>query len=232
MNAITSTRSRTPEPPYLWTSKEASRRIRNRLDGDTLQVYALAVYTALCENSSDKGEESFQTLQSHIGVLAGDISTRTVQRCLPILREIGVIDYETPKVRGPITFSLLSVPSDNRNDTPDSLSVTTRAKNRSRRTTEVTKKEPKEITKIPEVLNHADFLKAWGEWLQYRRSIKKPLTALSQEKLLATLNGMGKEKAIESINASIANGWQGLFEIREERGKSAKAREVSEYANF
>jgi hypothetical protein len=108
-NAPAQERSRKPEPPYCWQNKEALRKIREHLDGDSLLPYALSVYCALTENASDKGEEKFTTLQSHLARLAGNVSTRTVQRVLPVLREIAVVDYMTPKLRGPITFQLLSV---------------------------------------------------------------------------------------------------------------------------
>ena len=133
-------RSRTPEPPYCWQSKGALRRIREQLDGDNRLPYALAVYSALTENASDKGAEEFSTLQSHLARLAGDISTRTVQRVLPLLRDIGVIDYTTPRLRGPITFRLLSVTPNSPNDTTNSRNVTTGAKTASSRTIEISKK--------------------------------------------------------------------------------------------
>ena len=88
-------RSRTPEPPYCWQSKEALRKLREHLDGDSLLPYAIAVYVGMTENASDKKSETFTTLQSHIGGLAGNVSTKTVQRVLPILREIGLVQYET-----------------------------------------------------------------------------------------------------------------------------------------
>jgi hypothetical protein len=109
-------RTRTPEPPYCWQNKEALRRIRERLDGDSHLPYALSVYCALTENASDQGKEEFETLQSHLAMLAGGISTRTVRRVLPILREICVIGYATPKLRGPTTFRLLSVRTNSPND--------------------------------------------------------------------------------------------------------------------
>ena len=82
-------RSRTPEPPYCWQSKEALRVIREHLDGDSLCPFALIAYVALTQNASDKESEEFTTLQSYIARLAGGISTKTLQRVLPLLREIG-----------------------------------------------------------------------------------------------------------------------------------------------
>jgi hypothetical protein len=117
-------RLRKLEPPYCWQSKEALRRIREHLDGDSLLPFALIAYVALAENASNKGAEEFTTLQSHLARLAGGISVRTLQRVLPLLRETGVIDYTTPRLRGPITFRLLAVTPDRRNVAPDRQNVT------------------------------------------------------------------------------------------------------------
>lgn len=144
-------RSRTPTPPYCWQSKEALRKIREHLDGDSHLSYALSVYVALTENASDKEAEEFTTLQSHLAALAGGISTRTVRRVLPILREIGVIDYVTPKLRGPTTFQLLSVRTVSPNDrtiSPNDRTGTERTSLQSynRRTKEVTREVTREVT--------------------------------------------------------------------------------------
>ena len=117
-------RVRKLEPPYCWQCKDALRVIREHLDGDSLLPFALIAYVALTENASNKRAEEFTTLQSHLARLAGGISIRTLQRVLPLLREIGVIDYTTPRLRGPITFMLLAVPPDRRNVTPDRQNVT------------------------------------------------------------------------------------------------------------
>jgi hypothetical protein len=121
-------RSRSPEPPFCWQNKEALRKIREHLDGDSLLPYALSVYCALAENASDKGTEEFTTLQSHLAWLAGNLSTRTVQRVLPLLREVEVIDYETPRLRGPIVFRLLAVRPERPNVATNSPNVTTNKK--------------------------------------------------------------------------------------------------------
>ena len=121
-------RLRKLEPPFCWQSKEALRRIREHLDGDSLLPFALGAYVALTENASDKRAEEFTTLQSHLCRLAGGFSTKTLQRVLPILREIGVIDYTTPRLRGPITFRLVPVATDSPNVATDSPNVATTKK--------------------------------------------------------------------------------------------------------
>jgi hypothetical protein len=44
-----------------------------------------------------------------------------------------------------------------------------------------------------------------------RLEIKKPLTTTAVKKQLGMLADLGEQKAIEAMNASIRNGWQGLF---------------------
>ena len=153
MSCSTARRSRTPEPPYCWQSKAALRKIREHFDGDSLLPYALNVYCALSENASDRGEEEFTTLQGHLAQLAGNISTRTIRRVLPILREIGVLDYTTPRLRGPIAFRLLSVQARRSGVETESPNVRTRKKtgfqSANRNNNEITKEITNEVTHPP-----------------------------------------------------------------------------------
>ena len=149
-------RNRTPEPPYSWQSKEARRTIRNRMDGDELQKAALSVYDAFTEIASNEGKESFTASQPHIGELAGGYSQRCIQRVLPLLREMGLIAYESPKgkLRGTISYSLLSVATVSRNDaTPSRNDATGTLSTQlaySRSNKEVTLEETQNPPKPPE----------------------------------------------------------------------------------
>jgi len=62
---------------------------------------------------------------------------------------------------------------------------------------------------LPDWLNQ----ESWLEYVQHRKEIKKPMTALAATKAMAKLkdmaNGSFTQKQI--IDHSIANGWQGLF---------------------
>jgi hypothetical protein len=65
---------------------------------------------------------------------------------------------------------------------------------------------------IPDGLNTPEFLKAWNDWLTYKRESKKtlkPMTAVKQLKMLAA---WGAVKAVQAIEASITNGWTGLYD--------------------
>lgn len=63
-----------------------------------------------------------------------------------------------------------------------------------------------------------EFQKAWDDFKEFRKKIKKPMTPRAEELNLETLRKLaGKDVslAIRIINQSIERGWQGLFEIKE-----------------
>ena len=66
--------------------------------------------------------------------------------------------------------------------------------------------DPKTMT-TPDTLN-AD---AWNEWIDYRVDKRKPVTQVSAKKQVAMLAGYSFETQQQMVDASIANGWQGLF---------------------
>ena len=101
-------RSRTPEPPYCWQSKAARRIICEHFDGDSFGASCLGVYAALTEIASDEESETFTTQQSHIAKKAC-LGVSPVKKALKELRELAVIAYQTPKLRGPITFTLVAI---------------------------------------------------------------------------------------------------------------------------
>lgn len=56
-----------------------------------------------------------------------------------------------------------------------------------------------------------DFSLAWQNWEQHREEIKKKITPTSRKLTLAKLEHLTEAEAIEAINRSISNGWQGIF---------------------
>lgn len=74
---------------------------------------------------------------------------------------------------------------------------------------------------FPKALDNEQFKTAWAEWVTFRREIKKRLTASTVEKQLAKLAAFGSAKAIRSIELSIENGWQGLFDPDQRTGKAS-----------
>lgn len=60
------------------------------------------------------------------------------------------------------------------------------------------------------------FQTAWERWLTYRSQIKKPYRSeLSKQTSLNRLAEYSEEVAIEMIDQSIGNAWQGIFEIKD-----------------
>jgi helix-turn-helix protein len=104
---MTQQRSRTPEPPYCWQSKAARRMIYEYFDGDTFGASCLGVYAALTEIASDKEAETFTTPQSYIAQKSC-LGLSTVKKALKELRSLGLLAYETPRLRGSITFTLVA----------------------------------------------------------------------------------------------------------------------------
>lgn len=74
---------------------------------------------------------------------------------------------------------------------------------------------------IPENLKTQPFTNAWQQWMTFRRGMKacKDWVTLFR-KQLSWLSEMGPEIATECVNASIRNGWQGLFDPRLKKGNS------------
>lgn len=77
----------------------------------------------------------------------------------------------------------------------------------------------------PEVIFPFDtprFREVWDAWRLYRREIRKPYrSTLSEQAALKGLERYGEDMAIAMVERSIANSWQGIFPIEEQRnGKS------------
>lgn len=69
------------------------------------------------------------------------------------------------------------------------------------------------------------FQAAWLSWVEYRRQAGKRLTAATIAKQVKRLESWGHDDAIRAIERSIENGWQGLFEPKEQKrdGKAVQA---------
>lgn len=72
--------------------------------------------------------------------------------------------------------------------------------------------------KNPEIIfpfNSPQFNQIWAAWVKYRQEIKKPYKSiLSIQGVLKKLSEYPEEIAIKMIEQSIANQWQGIFEIK------------------
>ncbi len=77
----------------------------------------------------------------------------------------------------------------------------------------------KEIEKAPEVLVEDSFIrtdkalsKAWDKWLEHRRSKRWSTTNTYIANWNSVFEGWGSVKAVQAIEQSLLQGWQGLFE--------------------
>ena len=68
------------------------------------------------------------------------------------------------------------------------------------------------ITRLP--FGSEAFLTAWRSWVVYRKQLKKSLTDSSVQAQCKEFVLWGEAKSIASIEQSIKQGWQGLFEPR------------------
>jgi biotin operon repressor len=93
------------------------------------------------------------------------------------------------------------------------------------------KEDNKEDIKTP--LPYGESFKAtWEKWETYRKQTKKPLTALTKEEQLKMLTDLKDEtRAVETINKSIAFGWQGLFVTTQQHHKKNTPLTNQDHAN-
>ena len=69
-----------------------------------------------------------------------------------------------------------------------------------------------------DALKTEEFKSAWLDWVQHRAEIRKPLTPMTIRGQIRQLEKLGLEQATETLERSIANGWQGLFPTTGKRG--------------
>jgi len=84
---------------------------------------------------------------------------------------------------------------------------------------------------LPPDFQTPEFQSAWTEWQAFRNEQRKPMTASTIKKQIALFQTIGHDAAIASINQSIRNGWQGLFDPRREDSRRP-ARKPSTYVPF
>lgn len=83
---------------------------------------------------------------------------------------------------------------------------------------EADKKKSKTVFEIPLELNTPEFLKAWENWKQHRKEIRKPLTEKSIEMQMKDFTAWGAVRAIAAIEYTIKKGWQGIREEEKQGG--------------
>jgi hypothetical protein len=73
---------------------------------------------------------------------------------------------------------------------------------------------------LPVTFHTDQFRVAWTEWVGHRRDIRHPLTPRSVKMTFKEFAAMGPDRVIAAIQHSIANGWRGLFEPKENQSGS------------
>lgn len=79
------------------------------------------------------------------------------------------------------------------------------------------KKPPQQMPTVPPELREI-----WADWTKARKEIGKPLTATAAKRQLKTLGEFDTETAIQIIELSIMNNWQGIFPDRFRKPSQAK----------
>ena len=99
------------------------------------------------------------------------------------------------------------------------------------------KEDKKEKKKHKTYSDDPELNQAILAFMEFRKSIKKPMTDRAVELLIKKLNGMTSyiPEQIEIINQSIMNGWQGIFPLKNEQPvrqtyrKQTKADELNDF---
>ena len=73
------------------------------------------------------------------------------------------------------------------------------------------------LFEYPVELDTPEFREAWEEWKQHRIEMRKKMTPTGSRRLLVKLATWGEERAIAAIHYSLEQGWQGLFEPRDDQ---------------
>lgn len=77
-----------------------------------------------------------------------------------------------------------------------------------------------------------EFLSTLADFESHRKEIKKPLKETSRKVLYGKLKKLGEETAIESMKDSMANGWQGVFQPRNQQPKQPHYEQPAEPPPF
>ena len=64
---------------------------------------------------------------------------------------------------------------------------------------------------IPDPLDTEGFRTMWAEWIEHRRLIKSPMTALAGKRVLAKCESIGEAEARRWMDNAIEKGWRGLY---------------------
>ena len=95
----------------------------------------------------------------------------------------------------------------------------------------ITDTNTKEILKSKYYPDNEQLDKAFSDYVDHRKQIKKPMSSRAVELAIEKLNklsGGDTDKAIRIINQSIGQGWQGLFELKENKAEK-KVQDIDDF---
>lgn len=169
-------------------------------------------------------KRSNQKVMSDLGC-----SFKTLQVSRDRLKAAGLIDFKTSNGVGNVTYSITANLCKNSKGLGGGLggglgrgldevrAEINKSKTIKSTTNVVPKKSEKPIFSL-DFISDENFKKLFEEWLDYRRAIKKPYKSQQSIeacfKQLQNLGGFRIETCRAVIEQSIANGYQGLFELK------------------
>lgn len=209
------------------TDVTVSRLLKEEDGADLISLYVFLCYTARWQKTSRPkcsvsyissglrwGERKVQVMKSQLARLGLIEDVRSVDESGKVVgwfvkvrhmvsvvstpSEIEVVDSENH----PLTFTTGG-------ESKDKCLYT--GKNKKKKTGKGNEDGEAEA-KIPSNLNTPEFQEAWQRYLDFRKASKfKKLLPMSIQSQWEKMSKWGHDAAIESIENSIANGWQGLF---------------------
>lgn len=94
---------------------------------------------------------------------------------------------------------------------------------------DVNTKGAKQKKSIAVPFDSPNFLILWDKWKQYRKEIGKPYRSdLSEQAALKMLSKYNCGAAMQMIEQSIANSWQGIFELKNTNGKPTAQQKLAD----
>ncbi len=86
--------------------------------------------------------------------------------------------------------------------------------------------ETTHVWSIPDGLQTEKFLHSWTAFVQHRRQMRKPISAVGGKALLRKLEQHSVEVATAALDESLSNGWQGVFPEKVDIERPGRTRTV------
>ena len=150
------------------------------------------------------------------GIQRRYIKAKESKESLNIIKEYYCINNEKTQVN----VKLTSLDSKTTQVNPE---FSTQIKEKKTKEKKIKGKKTKDIVILP--FDSSSFKEIWESFREHRKEIKKRMTIRSETMLLKKLKEMATDEteAIKIIEQTIAQGWQGLFEIKNEAKYGTKA---------